>query len=49
MKKPYESPTVRDLGSLRDLTEQLFNKVGSTPDALSTVENGIVGSLVPVG
>jgi hypothetical protein len=47
MKKPYEAPAVRELGSLRDLTEQLFNKVGTTPDLLSTIENGIVGSLVP--
>ena len=47
MSKTYESPTVTDLGSLRDLTEQTFNKVGTTPDSFTVITNGIViGSLV---
>jgi len=44
----YEPPVVSDLGSLQELTEQQFNKVGGTPDIYTTVTNGIVvGSLVP--
>ena len=43
----YEAPTVKDLGSLRDLTQQSFNKVGTTPDSFTAITNGIViGSLV---
>ena len=47
MKKPYETPSLTDLGSLEELTEQQFNKVGSTPDTFTTITNGVViGSLV---
>jgi hypothetical protein len=43
----YETPTVKDLGSLRELTEQSFNKVGRTPDSFTQITNGVViGSLV---
>jgi hypothetical protein len=43
----YETPTLTDLGSLEELTEGTFNKVGSAPDTFTTVTNGIViGSLV---
>ncbi|HEX8067151.1 MAG TPA: lasso RiPP family leader peptide-containing protein [Thermoleophilaceae bacterium] len=43
----YEAPKVDDLGTLRDLTEQSFNKVGSTPDSFTAITNGVViGSLV---
>jgi hypothetical protein len=43
----YETPAVNDLGSLRELTQQTFNKVGTTPDTFTTITNGVViGSLV---
>jgi hypothetical protein len=43
----YEKPTLTDLGSLEELTEGTFNKVGTTADTFTTVTNGIViGSLV---
>ena len=45
----YEKPEVRDLGSLSELTEQSFNKIGRTPDIYTAITNGVViGSLVPV-
>jgi hypothetical protein len=46
VKKDYEAPAIRDLGSLTELTQQQFNKVGATSDLISTVSNQIVGSLV---
>jgi hypothetical protein len=48
MESPsYQKPSVTDLGSLKDLTEQTFNKVGTTPDLFTQITNGIViGSLV---
>lgn len=47
MKAPYESPVLRELGSLTDLTQQTFNKVGKSTDTFSQLTNGIViGSLV---
>ena len=47
MDKPYTPPTVKTLGSVQDLTEQLFNKIGSTPDGQST-NPAIVGSVTPI-
>jgi hypothetical protein len=45
--KPYEAPQLREIGSVRELTEQIFNKVGSTPDAFTAITGGaVVGSLV---
>ena len=47
MPKGYEAPKVSDLGSLQDITEQTFNKVGQTPDTFTSITNGVVvGSLV---
>lgn len=47
MKKGYEAPVVRELGSLAELTGQVFNKVGSTPDVFTAETGGaVVGSLV---
>jgi hypothetical protein len=47
MTKNYETPTVKDLGSLTELTAQTFNKVGPSPDAFTQITNGVVvGSLV---
>lgn len=47
MSDRYEVPTVQDLGSLEEMTEQTFNKVGPTEDTFTAITNGIViGSLV---
>jgi hypothetical protein len=47
-KKPYTSPTVTTVGSVADLTEQGFNKVGSASDQFTQLTGGvIVGSIVP--
>ena len=47
MSSNYEVPTVQDLGSLEEMTEQTLNKVGSTEDIFTAVTNGIViGSVV---
>jgi hypothetical protein len=43
----YVPPHLTELGSVRDLTHQSFNKVGNSPDNFTAVTNGIViGSLV---
>ena len=43
----YEKPQVRDIGSVRELTLQTFNKIGGLPDAFTVITNGVViGSLV---
>jgi hypothetical protein len=47
MRRNYEKPVLRDVGTLEALTEQTFNKVGTTSDAFTAITNGIViGSLV---
>ena len=47
MKREYRAPELRELGSLQQLTEQTFNKVGKQPDTFTTVTQGVVvGSLV---
>lgn len=48
MDKNYETPEVRDFGAVQELTQQHFNKIGSTPDAVSSVDPNIVGSYTPV-
>ena len=47
MKKEYEAPKISELGSLRELTQQHFNKVGFTVDSISQ-QSQVVGSMVPV-
>jgi hypothetical protein len=42
----YEPPTVTELGSLRDLTLQKSNKVGTVHDGYSAT-TPLVGSVVP--
>ena len=43
----YDHPEVRDLGSLEELTEQTFNKVGTATDIFTSLTNGaVIGSLV---
>lgn len=45
----YETPEVKDLGTLEELTQQNFNKVGSSPDTFTPQTGGaVIGSLVPV-
>jgi hypothetical protein len=43
----YEAPEVRDFGSLVDLTEQSFNKVGPSPDVLTQINQDVIGSFTP--
>ena len=47
MKKEYEAPTLTELGSLRELTQQHFNKIGFAVDSISQ-QSQVVGSMVPV-
>ena len=42
----YEAPSLRELGSLHELTLQSFNKVGATPDALTAINENVIGSFV---
>ena len=48
MKKDYDAPMIRELGSLQELTQQPFNKVGNANDVFSGLTNpGLIGSLTP--
>ncbi len=47
MKRSYEAPAIRELGSLQELTQQGFNKIGFSHDMYSTEQNQLVGSIVP--
>ena len=47
--KPYEPPVVREIGSLKDLTQQSFNKIGTSPDVLTAVNEAVIGSFTPIG
>lgn len=43
----YEKPSISELGSLTELTEQTMNKVGTASDIFTQLTNGVViGSLV---
>jgi len=43
----YARPQVREIGAVRDLTLQAFNKVGNDPDVYTVITAGVVvGSLV---
>jgi hypothetical protein len=45
MTHVYVSPVVEDFGSLEEMTAQLFNKVGPSPDVLTGITGGaVVGS-----
>jgi hypothetical protein len=49
MKKPYESPKLRELGTLQELTQQQYNKVGNATDMYSQeTNNEVVGSVIPL-
>ena len=44
----YQKPSIRELGSLRELTAQQFNKIGMKIDVFTVQTAGqVVGSLVP--
>jgi hypothetical protein len=45
VKKTYETPSIKVLGTLRELTASL-NKVGRAADTFSTEDNNLTGSLV---
>jgi hypothetical protein len=47
MREAYQSPEIREIGSLEALTAQQFNKVGPTPDTLTAINPNVVGSFVP--
>ena len=47
MKKDYEPPAIRDLGTLAELTSQCYNKIGSSTDTFSA-QNDTIGSFVAV-
>jgi hypothetical protein len=49
MDEKYEAPAFREHGSLEELTEQAFNKVGTTPDVLTAINENVIGSFTPVG
>jgi hypothetical protein len=43
----YDRPAIREIGSVQELTQQTFNKIGVLPDAFTVITNGaIIGSLV---
>ena len=44
MSKPYSTPVVTTLGTVQQLTEQNFNKVGNASDQFSA-NTPLVGSL----
>jgi hypothetical protein len=49
VKKAYETPELREIGSLADLTNAV-NKKHAAPDKYTAATNGnVVGSLYPVG
>jgi hypothetical protein len=47
MSKSYAAPKVTTLGTVAQLTAMPNNKIGSASDQFSTVQNDLVGSVVP--
>lgn len=44
----YQRPSIREIGSIRELTLQAFNKIGQDPDMFTAITAGIVvGSVLP--
>jgi hypothetical protein len=43
----YESPEIRDLGSLQELTAA-SNKIGPTADIFTSISEAVVGSLTGI-
>ena len=44
----YETPEIVELGSLEEMTLQSFNKIGPTPDVLTSIAPDVIGSFTPV-
>jgi hypothetical protein len=44
METRYQAPKLTIIGSVHDVTQQLFNKLGLTPDALA---QAIIGPPIP--
>ena len=48
-KNTYDPPTLVRLGSVHELTQQHYNKIGQASDIYTTLTQGdVIGSLVPV-
>jgi hypothetical protein len=47
LSKPYQPPAVETVGTVAELTEQLFNKVGNDADTFTPAIPQVVGSLTP--
>jgi hypothetical protein len=45
--KPYAAPEVKHLGSVSELTEQSFDKIGNSTDAYTSSIPGLDGKIVP--
>lgn len=43
----YTPPSIRHLGTVHEMTQQTFNKVGPSADVLSTINPNIIGSITP--
>ena len=48
VRNTYERPQILEIGSVRDLTHQSFNKIGAAADLLTAVNQLVIGSLTPV-
>jgi hypothetical protein len=49
MTNRYERPEIREIGSVRELTRQQYNKIGPDSDIYTALTNGaVIGSLVEV-
>jgi hypothetical protein len=47
-RRVYETPELREIGSIEQLTEQKVNKVGSVSDTFTALTDGaVIGSIVP--
>lgn len=44
----YSPPAIRHLGTVHEMTQQSFNKVGPSADVISTINSNIIGSLTAV-
>jgi hypothetical protein len=47
-QRVYESPKLREIGSIEQLTEQKVNKIGSVSDTFTALTDGdVIGSIIP--
>ena len=47
IKQAYEAPKITPIGEFPVLTQQQFDKIGSTPDFLTDLIPQLDGSIVP--